>query len=189
MRITGGKARGIILNVPSINILRPATDFLRTKIFNILGNNLNNEQVLDCFAGTGVYGLEALSRGANKIDFVENNFQISKALETNIERVCKSVNADIHCCNIIRKNIFNWTNLTPYTCIFFDPPYTFWEKQHEKLQALLYHLATTAKNALLVLEKPNANDLTSESGWEPTASPGEKLKKAPIAFYRSLARL
>ena len=182
MRITGGKARGITLNVPSINILRPATDFLRTKIFNILGNNLNNEQVLDCFAGTGIYGLEALSRGANKVDFVENNFQIAKTIQTNIERVCKSFNTDTRCCNIIRKNIFNWANFTSYTCIFFDPPYAFWKTQYEKLQALLCHLATTAANTLLILEKPNADDLSSKSGWKLSHSLGEKSRKSPVAF-------
>ena len=71
MRITGGLARGIALDVPKKGEVRPATDFVRERIFGRLATAIQNTNVLDCFAGTGAYGLEALSRGAQHVCFVE----------------------------------------------------------------------------------------------------------------------
>ena len=66
MRITAGYARGILLNSPKGETTRPATDAARLAIFSSLGDLVENACVLDIFAGTGSYGLEAASRGAKK---------------------------------------------------------------------------------------------------------------------------
>ena len=64
MRVTGGLARGIPLRVPAKGGVRPATDYIREAVFNSLAAFVPGTHVLDLFAGTGAYGLEALSRGA-----------------------------------------------------------------------------------------------------------------------------
>ena len=90
MRITGGRARGIKLKVPNKKITRPATDRMREAVFSSLGASVQNSQVLDLFAGTGSYGLEALSRGAAGVCFVENNRAAIKCLEINTAAVTRS---------------------------------------------------------------------------------------------------
>ncbi|MBQ7332683.1 MAG: RsmD family RNA methyltransferase, partial [Opitutales bacterium] len=64
MRITGGIARGIPLILPARGEIRPAPDYLREAVFSSLGALVGGAAVLDCFAGTGAYSWEALSRGA-----------------------------------------------------------------------------------------------------------------------------
>ena len=76
MRISGGTARGILLDVPQKGEVRPATDFSRERIFNQISSHINHTIVWDCFAGTGAYGLEALSRGAKKCLFFEKDPQV-----------------------------------------------------------------------------------------------------------------
>ena len=64
MRITGGSARGIPLSLPKGDAVRPATDALRQAVFSSLAARVPGTRFLDLFAGSGAYGLEALSRGA-----------------------------------------------------------------------------------------------------------------------------
>ncbi len=73
MRITGGNARGIEIFVPKKGEIRPATDAIREAVFSSLGELVENSRVLDAFAGTGAYALEALSRGANFAILADKN--------------------------------------------------------------------------------------------------------------------
>ena len=91
MRISGGGARGIPLRVPKGDAVRPATDALRQAIFSSLAQRVPGARFLDLFAGSGAYGLEALSRGAVGGVFVENNFQALGCLRQNVAAVCKSL--------------------------------------------------------------------------------------------------
>jgi 16S rRNA (guanine966-N2)-methyltransferase len=90
MRISGGKARGIPLRAAKAPELRPATEANRERLFSSLGQQIQNARVLDLFAGTGSYGLEALSRGAAEAYFVEKNRKITKDLKDNLSKVLKS---------------------------------------------------------------------------------------------------
>lgn len=78
MRVIAGKYRGRKLNSPINNDIRPTTDKVKESIFNILQGTVENSYVLDLFAGSGALGIEALSRGAKKVYFCDNN---SKALD------------------------------------------------------------------------------------------------------------
>ena len=71
MRITGGLARSIPLILPKGDAVRPATDALRQAVFSSLAARVAGARFLDLFAGSGAYGLEALSRGASSGVFVE----------------------------------------------------------------------------------------------------------------------
>jgi 16S rRNA (guanine966-N2)-methyltransferase len=121
MRITSGSAKGHTLKVPQAKDLRPAKEMVRLAIFSILGEKVNGAQVLDLFAGTGAYGIEALSRGAEHGDFVEINHETYKALEENVNHTKLKNRAKTH-----KDDAFRYIQLQPdkkYDIIFFAPPY------------------------------------------------------------------
>ena len=89
MRIVGGKFRGKTLLSPSDDSIRPTADRVREAVFNILasrlGASLDGKQVLDLFAGTGALGLEALSRGAARIVYVDTGTESRGLIRDHIE--------------------------------------------------------------------------------------------------------
>src|SRR5678816_647489 len=84
MRIVGGEYRGRTLKSPSWDGLRPTSDRLRETLFNILGPSIRGARVLDGFAGTGAIGIEALSRGAAHVVFVERDPRAVTLIDTNL---------------------------------------------------------------------------------------------------------
>src|SRR5512135_1734124 len=91
MRISGGGARGITLVVPKGDAVRPATDGMRQALFSSLGARVVDAHFLDLFAGSGAYGLEALSRGAAGGVFVEQNAKAVACVRQNVAATCKSL--------------------------------------------------------------------------------------------------
>ncbi|MDR0393176.1 MAG: RsmD family RNA methyltransferase [Puniceicoccales bacterium] len=179
MRITGGKACGIRLNVPKGKGVRPATDFTREQVFNRMGSVVREAYVLDCFAGTGAYGLECLSRGCRSVHFLEKDVHVAKILRENCMRVCKSVCVD---CNTVTTISVMDAFLAPLKqfadvqLIFLDPPYCFWQQCLGTLNYLLRSLAQCFRGAVLILETPSEILLSQETLWIPMAS----LKSAQI---------
>jgi 16S rRNA (guanine966-N2)-methyltransferase len=129
VRIIGGARRGLLLadvgaGDPEAH-LRPTSDRVREAIFNLLTNSLPenpvpNARVLDLFAGTGALGLEALSRGASRVAFVDDGTKARALLRANIEKMQAMGATDVW-----RRDA---TQLgpnrgAPYTLIFLDPPY------------------------------------------------------------------
>jgi 16S rRNA (guanine966-N2)-methyltransferase len=86
MRIVAGQFRGRTLQSPTWEGLRPTSDRLRETLFNILGPSVQQAQVLDGYAGTGAIGLEALSRGAAQVTFVEIDPRAVRLIEANVAR-------------------------------------------------------------------------------------------------------
>ena len=84
MRIVAGTWRGRTLKSPTWDGLRPTSDRLRETLFNILGPAIQGARVLDGYAGTGAIGLEALSRGAAHVTFVEQDPRAVKLIEANL---------------------------------------------------------------------------------------------------------
>ena len=84
MRIVAGTWRGRTLKSPTWDGLRPTSDRLRETLFNILGPSIQGARVLDGYAGTGAIGIEALSRGAAQVTFVENDPRAVKLIEANL---------------------------------------------------------------------------------------------------------
>mgnify|MGYP001207699391 FL=1 len=111
MRIISGQFKGKKILEPKDKNTRPLKDLTKESIFNIIqhSNKLNlsleNSKILDLFAGVGSFGLEALSRSADFVTFIENYPDVIKILKQNIK------NLDLtHKCNIIEKNILNDLN-------------------------------------------------------------------------------
>lgn len=123
MRIVAGKFRGKQLSSPADDSIRPTSDRARESMFNILGSRLGpvleGKRVLDLFAGTGALGLEALSRGAAHVTFVENGRAAQKLLRENI-RLCGAEAATQILPRDARKP---GPAPAPCTLVFLDPPY------------------------------------------------------------------
>jgi 16S rRNA (guanine966-N2)-methyltransferase len=122
MRIIGGKAKGRKLLFPPGSKERPTSDFLREALFNILGS-LEEKIFIDLFAGSGSVGLEAVSRGAQEVYFVDKNKYLVAIVKKNIQTCCFDKN-----CSIIAKDIeYGLDELFKKKCkvdiIFADPPY------------------------------------------------------------------
>jgi len=93
MRITGGRARGIPIGSGKGPGLRPATDRAREAVFSSLGARVAGARVLDLFAGTGAYGLDALSRGAAEAVFVEKHPRTAALIRDNLAALARSLGA------------------------------------------------------------------------------------------------
>lgn len=119
MRIIAGRLKGRRLIAPDGLDVRPTSDRLRETLFNVLGDTAADARVLDAFAGTGALGLEAWSRGARSIVFVEQQPQAIRTIEKNIEH-CGVKDA----CAIIRGD-FRTARLdqASFDLVLLDPPY------------------------------------------------------------------
>jgi len=96
MRIIGGMAKGRVLLFPAGSKERPTSDFLREALLNLLGS-VSGKLFLDLFAGSGSVGLEAASRGAKKVYFIEKNKILAAVVQKNIEncgfeKKCRIIN-------------------------------------------------------------------------------------------------
>ena len=99
--------------------LRPAQDRVRAAVFSALANWVPNARILDLFAGTGAYGLEALSRGAQSAVFIEHNHRTAEALRGNLESLGYNF-------PVLETPVENWIPTAPaeaFNLIFLDPPY------------------------------------------------------------------
>ena len=179
MRITAGYARGIFLNSPKGDATRPATDAARLAIFSSLGDIVENASILDVFAGTGSYGLEAASRGAKSIVFIENNAQAFKVLKSNIAEVKKVVSANFSAimCDCLKST--NRLENMNFDIVFADPPYALLSNSdfQEKLFAFFYKIA--CKNTIFILEAPAEYNLPQSEQIEQLKRLGKKSKGKP----------
>lgn len=125
MRIVGGEFKGRPLATPKSMDIRPTTDRTRESLFNILSHSypeaLDGTRVLDCFAGTGAVGLEALSRGAAQALFVETSVEGRGLLRTNIEALGLQGRAKIFRRDATDLGPSGTTQ--PFHFLFADPPY------------------------------------------------------------------
>ena len=122
MRVIAGKAKGHQLKVPKGTNTRPATDLVRGAIFSILETIASDwSQVLDLFSGSGALGIEALSRGAGWVDFVEREPRCCDIIRQNLEKTKLAAQAHIYCCSVARA--LSFLN-KEYNIILMDPPYS-----------------------------------------------------------------
>ena len=122
LRVITGKAKGHRLKVPKGTVTRPATDLVRGAIFSILETTAGDwAQVLDLFAGSGALGIEALSRGAGWVDFVERKPRCCDIIRQNLEKTKLGAQAHIYCCSVAKALSFLDRE---YSIILMDPPYS-----------------------------------------------------------------
>jgi 16S rRNA (guanine(966)-N(2))-methyltransferase RsmD len=140
MRAIAGSARGIPLAAPRDRGTRPITDRVKETLFAILGDRVPDARVLDLYAGSGSIGIEALSRGATGVDFVEHGRAAVSTLRANLARTRLEADARVHAVDVDR---FLAAADGPWDLAILDPPY----ESHAivaPLVALVPHLAPGA---------------------------------------------
>ena len=115
MRVISGKARGLKLNAPKDDNVRPTTDRVKESLFNIINSYIIDSEVLDLFAGTGSLGIECLSRNAKSCVFVDINNTSLDIVKSNIKKA-KVLKLDF-------KSAINKLKPKKFDIIFMDPPY------------------------------------------------------------------
>ena len=120
MRITGGDRKGFILISPKGKGIRPSSDHIRQVIFNIIGHDLAKKRVLDLFSGTGILGIEALSRGAEHVCFVDKSSYSLRLIMRNLEITGFKDRASIIKRDLIRSPLGIKGR---FDIVFIDPPY------------------------------------------------------------------
>lgn len=158
VRIIAGRWRGRKLTVGSEDGLRPSGDRLRETLFNWLAPFIHGARCLDAFAGTGALGFEALSRGAESVQFIEKNPRTIEHLRHNTKL--------LQCCaNISGGSFTSWqaTEGQVFDLIFLDPPFQadLWQQAFSHIQA---HIALKSE-ALVYIESPKTQVLDVPADW------------------------
>lgn len=123
MRVISGKARGKKLKTPESDHIRPTLDRVKENLFNMIGFAVRDAVVLDLFSGTGGIGIEALSRGAEKVYFVDNNRNSYELTKFNITTASLQENAVILHQEAENALIQFEKQGIKFDIIFLDPPY------------------------------------------------------------------
>jgi len=156
MRIIGGKLKGKKILAPTNKSTRPLKDIVRESIFNIIEHsnnefvNLNNAKVLDLFSGTGSFGIECLSRGAEKVVFFENYANSIKILKKNLDLLKLNKYS-----KIIEKDTYNISqfqlNLLKFDLIFLDPPFK--DNKINQLIEIIKKMKITSNESLIIIHR------------------------------------
>jgi|SRR5664280_153471 len=158
MRVIGGDYRGRRLSAPVGANVRPTSDRVREAVFNILYSlgGVEGLQVADLFAGTGAMGIEALSRGAASVTFVERDPRSVDAVRSNLVAVGLQDAEALGDATVVRADVDSWVTQTAsrYDLVLCDPPYDYagWDT-----------LVSRLPGDLVVLE--SGAELGAPDGW------------------------
>ncbi|MCR4908954.1 MAG: 16S rRNA (guanine(966)-N(2))-methyltransferase RsmD [Lachnospiraceae bacterium] len=122
MRVIAGTARRLILKTLPGSATRPTQDIIRETLFNVLQNAVPGARFLDLFAGSGAVGIEALSRGAGYVVFVENSRKAAEIIEENLEHTHLKERARV----VVSDALMSMNRLSgeePFDLVYLDPPY------------------------------------------------------------------
>lgn len=168
MRIIRGKYGKRRFDVPRNITARPTTDFAKENIFNVIENieDIEGEDVLDLFAGTGAISLEFLSRGARSVTSVE-----LASIQANFIRSVKAKLND-NALRVIRGDVFKFLSSSqrPFDIIFADPPYNL--PEFDKIPELILNSGAVKDGSLIIVEHSGKYDFSNIQGFEQHRSYG-----------------
>lgn len=164
VRVISGSARGLKLNTPGDDRVRPTTDRVKESMFNIVQDWVYDSQVLDLFAGSGALGIEALSRGASQAVFCDNSLDSIKIIKSNIEKArvadrSQIVSGDFKRClrDMEAKN-------QSFDMIFVDPPY--YEGLFEEVLDTIRSCKILKKDGIVIVEHDAKRPIGQVEGLE-----------------------
>lgn len=162
MRIIAGSHKGRQLFSSRGLSVRPTSGRVKEAIFSILATHVEGAQFLDLYAGTGAIGIEALSRGAHRVVFVESHPASLRLLRSNVNHCRFSTVADVHACHAEEFLDRQQTSPTVFDIVFADPPYEL-ESASTLLPSLERSAMITPKTVVL-LEHPTKHLIPSHVG-------------------------
>lgn len=150
MRIITGKARGLKLVTPKNYLVRPTADRVKEALFNIIQSRIPGSTVLDAFAGTGNLGLEAWSRGAEKVFYFDKSRESLKLVKANVEKARAAEDVTMIHTDAVNGLAMMAQQKRQFDVIFSDPPYD--KGLNRKLVEALEKWPVLKEGGLLVLE-------------------------------------
>lgn len=177
------------MKVPAGSHVRPATDFMREAVFSSLGSLVQGARVLDLFSGTGAYGLEAFSRGAQAVTLVEKNPAALRLLNTNAQAVAKALDAEgeplAESIHIEKKDVFKWKGpWRSFDLVFADPPYSLWLAQPKAIIVRGQdYLKEDNPRGRLICEAPGGFDLIPPSGLRIVKKLGRGPQQPAVTIF------
>lgn len=184
MRVIAGKFRGRRLAAPKGNAVRPTADRVKESVFSILREQVVDANFLDLCAGTGSIGIEALSRGAKHVTFVEREPKCIRIIERNLA-VCQLTRqhqqVQLLRCNIARGISQRLRLHAPFDIIYFDPPY--YAGLYGECLALLADANLLCAGGVLLVEHSKQTCLPLTVG-ELTQYRQARYGDTRVSFYR-----
>lgn len=164
-RIIAGKWRGRKISFDDAEGLRPTTDRIRETMFSWLQPYLFQSRCLDCFAGSGVLGFEALSRGASSVVFLENNKKTVNSLKQNIAvlNAITAVTQQVDALEWLTLQQLNHTNRKIFDIVFLDPPFA--TDLLEESCKRLNQSGCLAEEAIIYLEYNIDSKISLPANW------------------------
>jgi 16S rRNA (guanine966-N2)-methyltransferase len=179
MRVITGIYKGRVLKTVNDLSVRPATDRVKQTIFDMLANRieLDGAHVLDLFAGSGGLGIEALSRNAGHVTFVESNDDAVSYIDQNLEALGCENSADI-----ISMDAMHYLRRSQgqFDLIFADPPYAYNETPN--IPSIVFQDKRLKKHGYLLIE--HASNLQFESSALYHAGPVKKFGRTIVTFFQ-----
>ena len=175
IRIIAGKYGGRTIDAPGRSSTHAMGERIRNALFNSIGEEIADARVLDAFAGSGAVGLEALSRGAREVTFVEKDRIASKIINAN----CALVNASNHC-EVIKTTVSNWLETAQpelYDIIIADPPY-----HNEQFSTVKRLFSLLKPNGLMVLSHTGIREVPVQN--EIVVVDNRSYGNAHLTFFR-----
>ena len=164
MRLTGGEWGGRILKAPKTDAVRPTQDRVRAALFNILQTEIVGADFLDLFAGSGAVGLEALSRGARSVTFVEKDRRHLAVLKENLAALRPA-----SACTVLA-DVYRWiANYSGegFSIVFADPPYALGEERgYASFLSTLTARGVVREGGLFIAEMTAVQQAEETPGWE-----------------------
>jgi 16S rRNA (guanine966-N2)-methyltransferase len=177
MRIIAGSLKGRRLRTPAWDGLRPTSDRLRETLFNVLDGQVAGAFVLDGYAGTGAVGIEALSRGASEVVFVEKDRRAVALIAENLRHCGVSEGYGIIRADIER--VDRPGGLRPFDVILLDPPYAVADLH----SCVMFAAPWLAAGGVLVLEHARRR-ISSPSAGDLTLTRVVQSGDSALSFYR-----
>jgi 16S rRNA (guanine(966)-N(2))-methyltransferase RsmD len=178
MRVITGRYKGRRLITVKDMSVRPATDRVKQVIFDILATRIDiiNADVLDLFAGTGALGIEALSRGASRVDFVETGDDAARCIERNLIMLHAQDLTRVYRIDALR---FVQDYNAGYNLIFADPPYGY--RGTVELASLVFQREMMRPGGYLVME--HDADIEFQNTDLYAAGPIRKFGRTRVTFF------
>ncbi len=177
MRITGGTGKGRRLRVPGGSRVRPTSDKVKQALFNILGARVRDAWFLDLFAGTGGIGIEAISRGASQVWFVDESRESLQVTRQNLDQAGFGDKAKVVAS---RAESFLRKTQEQFDIIFLDPPYSL---EQQPLLEVVSESGVLRQDSIVVFEhfkKQQSPRAAGRLDLEREAVYGDTV----LAFYR-----
>lgn len=179
MRVITGMYKGRILKTVNNLSVRPATDRVKKTIFDVLTNRMELEgaKVLDLFAGSGSLGIEALSRGASRVTFVETNGEAMNFIERNIEELKCENTTEVLCKDSMQ---FLRRSQEQYDLIFADPPYEYDETA--SIPAVIFQDRILKRQGFLLIEHASKLEFLGTPLYD--VGPSKKFGRTRVTFFQ-----